>query len=336
MKAEKGRIFGWGGRVAGGALLLAAAVVGAPGAQAAAPAPITIVIFSKPSLGAFLPNVIKERKLDLANGLDITFAARTPDAYAAQFNSGEFAIGGSAAVLTVGIADKRGVKAAYLFNLFDYWGAVVTQQPGIKTIADLRGKQLAAAHGTTNYGMFEWLAKQQGVDPASFSVVNTATPGLIGYAIANRADAVQLWEPAYSLLIARKPDIRTIDLHIASVWRKAGGGEHIPYLGVAAHLDWIAKHPDLIAPLYRTYQAAAQWAAANPDAAAPLIAGPKATAADRQAIAKLVRNNARLGMNVMAAGKLAASIKTVYRAGMAIGLFTSLPSDTTIYEGKLD
>jgi len=197
MKAEKERIFGWGGRVAAGALLLAAAVVGAPGAQAAAPAPITIVVFSKPSLGAFLPNVIKERKLDLANGLDITFAARTPDAYTAQFNSGEFALGGSAALLTIGIADERGVKAAYLFNLFDYFGAVVTQQPGIKTIADLRGKQLAAAHGTTNYAMFEWLAKQQGVDPTSFSVVDVSTQKLISYAIANRADAVQLWEPAY-------------------------------------------------------------------------------------------------------------------------------------------
>lgn len=335
MKAEKERIFGWGGRVAAGALLLAA-VVGAPGAQAAAPAPITIVVFSKPSLGAFLPNVIKERKLDLANGLDITFAARTPDAYTAQFNSGEFALGGSAALLTIGIADERGVKAAYLFNLFDYFGAVVTQQPGIKTIADLRGKQLAAAHGTTNYAMFEWLAKQQGVDPTSFSVINTATPGLISYAIANRADAVQLWEPAYSLLIARKPDIRTIDLHIASTWRKAGGGEHIPYLGVAAHLDWIAKHPTLIAPLYRTYQAAAQWAAANPDAAAPLIAGPKATAKDRQAIAQLVRDNKRLGMDVAPAAKLATGIKTVYHALMSVGLLTKQPSDSTIYEGKLD
>ena len=42
------------------------------------------------------------QKLDQANGLDITFQERTPDAYAAQFNSGEFKIGGSASLMTIG------------------------------------------------------------------------------------------------------------------------------------------------------------------------------------------------------------------------------------------
>ncbi|HEY7972014.1 MAG TPA: hypothetical protein VID96_03745 [Xanthobacteraceae bacterium] len=73
---------------------------------------VSIVVFGPPSLGAFLQPVIKQFKLDEANGLAIDFAERTPDAYAAQFNSGEFQVGGSAAVLTVGLADARGVKVA--------------------------------------------------------------------------------------------------------------------------------------------------------------------------------------------------------------------------------
>ena len=56
-------------------------------------------------------------------------------------------------------------QTSYLFNLFDYWGTVVTSRSDIKTLADLAGKQLAAAKGTTNYTMFAWLAKEQGVDP---------------------------------------------------------------------------------------------------------------------------------------------------------------------------
>jgi hypothetical protein len=48
---------------------------------------ISIVIFSAPSLGAFVPPVIKARKLDQANGLT-SASERTPDAYTAQFNSG--------------------------------------------------------------------------------------------------------------------------------------------------------------------------------------------------------------------------------------------------------
>jgi hypothetical protein len=102
----------------------------------------------RPSLGAFLPKVIKQRRLDQANGLDIDFQERTPDAYAVQFNSGEFELGGSAALLTVDLADIRGLKVSYLFNLLRLLGAVVTQRPGIDSLADLGGKQLAAARGT--------------------------------------------------------------------------------------------------------------------------------------------------------------------------------------------
>src|SRR4051812_34950928 len=255
---------------------------------------ISIVIFSAPSLGAFMPPVIKTKKLDQANGLDITFQERTPDAYTAQFNSGEFKVGGSASLLTVGLADGRGVKVKYLFNLFDFWGAVVTSRPAIKTLRDLEGKQLAAARATTNYVMFEFLAKKLGVDVSKIKVINTATPGLVGYALADRADAVQIWEPAYTLLTAKKPDIRTLDSGIDRVWKAfAGGGTRIPYLGVGAHADWADQNPALVAKLYATYKAAAEWITNNPDAAAPLVA-PGASAEDVRLMATLIRNNERL------------------------------------------
>ena len=185
---------------------------------------LSILVFSAPSLGAFMPPVIKAKKLDQANGLDITFQERTPDAYTAQFNSGEFKVGGSASLLTVALADSRGVKVKYLFNLFDFWGAVVTSRPEIKTLKDLEGKQLAAARATTNYVMFEFFAKKLGVDVSKIQVVNTATPGLVGYALANRADAVQIWEPAYTLLLAKKPDMRTLDSNIQATWKAFAGG----------------------------------------------------------------------------------------------------------------
>jgi len=215
------------------ALLLAAP------AFAQAPEPLSIVVFGPPSLGAFLPPVITAQKLDQKNGLAIKFEERTPDAYTAQFNSGEFKLGGSASLLTVGLADTRGVKVTYLFNLFDFWGAVVTSRPDVKTLKDLQGKEVAAAKGTTNWVMFDWFARQLGADTAKFSVINTATPGLIGYALADRAAAVQLWEPAYTTLLSKKGDMRTIDIAIADSWQKFTGSRNIPYLGVAAHLDWV-------------------------------------------------------------------------------------------------
>ena len=295
---------------------------------------VSIVVFGAPSLGAFLPPVIKAQKLDEKNGLSINFEERTPDAYTAQFNSGEFRVGGSAALLTVGLADVRGVKVTYLFNLFDYWGAVVTSRPEIKSLKDLEGKDLAAAKGTTNYVMFDWFARQAGVDTSKLSVINTATPGLVGYALADRATAIQLWEPAYTTLHSKKPSIRMLDLKIQDSWKKMSGSTNIPYLGVAAHVDWAEKNKDLIPKLYTAYKQAAAWVTANPDEAAKLIAS-KGTDDDRKAIAELIRANDRLGMNLRSAAEVSKEIKAVYEAGRSIAFLPSDPSPATIYQGPM-
>jgi ABC-type nitrate/sulfonate/bicarbonate transport system substrate-binding protein len=301
-------------------------------AYAQAPEPISIVVFGAPSLGAFLPPVIKAQKLDEKNGLAIKFEERTPDAYTAQFNSGEFQVGGSAALLTVGLADARGVKVTYLFNLFDFWGAVVTSRPEVKELKDLEGKDIAAAKGTTNYVMFDWFARQLGADTGKFSVINTATPGLVGYAMADRAAAVQLWEPAYTTLTSKKPEIRTIDIKIADSWKKFTGSSSIPYLGVAAHVAWAEKNRKLIPRLFAAYKEAADWVAANPEAASKLIL-PKGTPDDQKAIAGLIQHNDRLGMNVKWASDLRKEINSVYAAGKSIAFLPAEPSPATIYEG---
>jgi ABC-type nitrate/sulfonate/bicarbonate transport system substrate-binding protein len=296
---------------------------------------ITMVVFGPPSLGAFLPPIIKAQKFDEANNLEIDFQERPPDAYAAQYNSGEFKVGGSASIMQMALAETRGVKTSYLFNIFDFWGAVVTNKPEIKTMKDLEGKQLAAARATTNYSMFEWLATKQGVDLSKISVVNTAPPGLIGFAMADRADAIQLWEPAYTILMSRKPEMRRLDDGADASWKAfTGGSTRIPYLGVAAHQDWIDANKALIPRLYKAYAQAADWLKANPDAAAKLIT-PKATPADLAALGASIRANDRLSMNLVPANDVRKEIQAVYRAGMDLTFLPKMPSEASIYSGPM-
>jgi NitT/TauT family transport system substrate-binding protein len=317
------------------AAALACATLMAPAPAAAqAPSKITIVVFGFPSLGAFMPPVIKAKHLDAAHGLDIEFVERPPDAYTTQFNSGEFKVGGSAAVLTVGLADARGVKVKYLFNLFDFWGTIVTSRPEIKSVKDLEGKELAAATSTTNYIMSQFFAKQQGVDMSKVKVVNTATPGLVGYAIADRADAIQLWEPAYTLLKAKKPNIRMLDTNMSKTWKSFAGGERIPYLGIAAHADWIEANQALIPKLYATYKEAGEYIVKHPEESAALIA-PKSTPADLEALVSLIKSNERLGMSVVGANEVRKQIEAVYKAGIDVGYFKTQPSGDTIYDKPL-
>ena len=316
------------------AAVLACFALAAPSPAAAQMTDIKIVTFDFPSLGAFMPPVIKAKKFDEANGLNITFDKRPPTAYTTQFNSGEYKVGGSAALLTVGLADLRGVKVKYLFNLFDYWGGVVTSRPEIKTLKDLEGKELAAARATTNYQMFDFFAKKLGVDTSKIKVVNTAPPGLVGYAMADRADAIQLWEPAYSILKAKKPSIRLLDLKVEKTWMKFAGGSQIPYLGVAAHTDWIESHRPLIPKLYKTYKQAADFIRQHPGEAAKLI-DPKGTAEEHAALVSLINANSRLGTNIMGAEAMKRQIRAVYKAGIDVGYLKSMPSDDTIYDKPL-
>jgi NitT/TauT family transport system substrate-binding protein len=293
---------------------------------------VTMLVFGPPSLGAFLPPIIKAKKLDERHGLDITFTERPPDAYIVQFNSGEFQLGGSAALLNVGLAAERGVKVVYLFNIFSYWSYVVTSRPDVKTLKDLEGKDMAAAKSTSNFRILTWFAKEIGVDMDKVSVVNTAPPGLASYALNDRAAGVQVWDPGYDILKVRKPDIRSLDLKIPETWKKFTGGTAIPYLGVAAHVSWVEKNQHLVPKLFSTYKDAAEWTLANPDEASKIIIS-KGTPDAQTAVAALIRANERLGMKVQWPSDIKKDMLSIYKVGLDVGLMQTNPGEQTLYSG---
>src|SRR5258707_13835217 len=111
--------------------------------------------------------------------------------------------------------------------------------------------------------------------------------------------------------------MRTIDISIAESWKKFTGSRNIPYLGVAAHIDWVEKNPKLVPKLFAAYKEAAEWVTAHPDEVSKLIAS-KGTPDDQKAIAELIRANDRLGMNVQWPADVATEIQTVYASGKSI------------------
>jgi NitT/TauT family transport system substrate-binding protein len=316
----------------GAAFLLTAAGCGTPQGlhtDGGAPA-ITVLAFQAPSLGAFLPAVIKARGFDTAHGLRIDFSFTTPDNYNTEFASGHYQVGASAALLSEALRREREVEVTYLFNLFDYFTAVVTSDPSIRGLGDLPGRSLAAATGTTNHAMFEWFAQRGGLDLHETDLLNQTTAGLSTMALIGRADAIELWEPAYSSLVATKPEIRTLDIGLGR-WQEEFGTADIPYLGLAAHSDWARANPGAVATLYRIYSTAAEWTTANPQAAAQIIA--KATPRGKPApLQKLIQDPHRLRLHVAPAAQLSAGIEAVFRAGRETGYLTTDPPETLVYK----
>ncbi|MFF5992789.1 ABC transporter substrate-binding protein [Prauserella flavalba] len=293
---------------------------------------VDVVAFQAPSLGAFLPAIIDDQDLDAAHGLDMRFTYATPDNYNSEFGAGHYDVGASAALLSEALRTERGSEVTYLFNLFDFYGTVVTQKDDIQQLTDLKGRTLAAATGTTNYAMFAWFAQEAGLDLSTVETQNQTTPGLSTMAQTGRTDATQLWEPAYSSLAAATSDIHKIDLDY-DAWKAKLGTDQIPYLGVAAQLEWAKSHPQEVQGLYDTYKAAADWVLENPEQAAEIIA-KEIPGGDAGVIQQLIEtNDERLKMNVQPASAVADGIRSVFQAGQQTGYLTKEPPETVIYDG---
>jgi NitT/TauT family transport system substrate-binding protein len=161
--------------------------------------------------------------------------------------------------------------------------------------------------------------------------VNQTTAGLSTMAISGRTDATELWEPAYSTLLDKKPDIKTLDMGIDR-WKQEFGTESIPYLGVAAQQKWADAHPDAVKKMYATYKAAADWITQNPKDAAGIIAKTIPNA-DPTVIQGLIERNERLGLSVQPSSEVADGIRAVFEAGQQTGYLKKDPPDSLIYKG---
>jgi NitT/TauT family transport system substrate-binding protein len=294
------------------------------------PVQLEMVVFQPPSLGAFLPAVIEAEEFDLAHGIDLEFVERPPDAYNSEFTSGQFQLGGSASLMSEGQRAAQGVDIAYLFNVHDYWAAVVSTDDEVTELTDLAGRDLAGVTGSTSYAMFQWFAMQAGLDLGDVSVENVGTPQLGTQAQTGRSTAVQIWEPGYSQLMAQVEGLIDIDLNL-DAWEQEYGFSDIPYLGVAAHREWIEEHEDLIPDLQAVYEDAAEWALANPEEAAEIIVATLPDGSDSEPIVELLRDNDRLGLQVYSASDQEEAIRAVFDAGLEIGYFDSEPPEEIIY-----
>jgi ABC-type nitrate/sulfonate/bicarbonate transport system substrate-binding protein len=312
-------------------LLAAAVAIAAAPCARADTAKLVIPTLPVPSLGYFTPPVIKSQGFDKANGLDIEFVQKPASTYRTDFAAGTDLIGGSGTLLAdVALLNEKGVDTVYLFNVFDFWGTVaVPNDSGIKTLKDLEGKVLAAALPTTNYAMFRYFAKLAGLDLSTVQIRGTTVPGLVPIARSGRADAVQLWEPAYSILIHGSSDFH--GLNVVGPWKEKTGLSAIPYLGVAAHRSWVASHRELIPKLYRTYQMAAEFITKHPAEAAKVIG--KETKIDAEVLEGLISSD-RLGLNVYWAGENRPAAEKVLEAGLETGYLKERPTDLLYDPGK--
>lgn len=122
-----------------------------------------------------------------------------------QFNTGlevfQALIGGSLDVLSTGAVisnfPARGQGKVFLINDIEVATAQLWVRPdqGIKTFADLKGKRIATATGTTAHVFLDKALRANKIDPKDVELLNQTMPAAVTSFVSGAVPAVALWVP---------------------------------------------------------------------------------------------------------------------------------------------
>jgi sulfonate transport system substrate-binding protein len=149
-----------------------------------------------------------------------TWARHGLDLELSQFTTGlelfQAMIGGSIDVLSTGAVisnfPARGQGKVFLFNDIEYATAQLwVRDDAIKTVADLKGKQISTTTGTTAHVFLDKALRSAGLDPAKdVQIVNQRMAEAVTSFISGAVPAVALWVPFDATVKKQLPHARKI------------------------------------------------------------------------------------------------------------------------------
>lgn len=149
-----------------------------------------------------------------------SFAKQGLDLELVQFTTGlelfQAMIGGSLDMLATGAVlsnfPARGQGKAFLMNNIEYGTAQlwVREDSGIKTLADLKGKQVSTTAGTTAHVFLDRALRTNKVDPSEVKLVNQRMTEAVTSFISGAVPAVALWVPFDSIIRKQLPSARKL------------------------------------------------------------------------------------------------------------------------------
>ncbi|RYY61363.1 MAG: transporter substrate-binding domain-containing protein, partial [Comamonadaceae bacterium] len=148
-----------------------------------------------------------------------SFAKQGLDLELVKFTTGlelfQAMIGGSLDVLATGAVlsnfPARGQGKVFLINNIEYATAQlwVREDSGIKTLADLKGKQISTTTGTTAHVFLDRALRSAKLDPTQdVRLVNQRMPEAVTSLISGAVPAVALWAPFDSVVRQKLPGAR--------------------------------------------------------------------------------------------------------------------------------
>ena len=250
--------------LSGLAAVLAVTVVAAT-APAQEPVKIKMGNLGFPSHAAMIIGILKEKGFDKKNGVDMEVKVYgAVGAYYASAASGETdAIGGGPLVFQK--MRLEGVPIKMVATLVDMTSmSVITRNPAIRSVIDLKGKTIAADMASSEYSVLSLYGKNKGVVFGKDVTVVQAGPPLVRTQLAaDRVDAGMTWEPTATMTMRDNPAYRIV-FNGKQGWRELTGKDGW-LLALGMREDWIAKNAAGLPKVVAAFDEAARFMRSHPD-----------------------------------------------------------------------
>ncbi|MBG9387554.1 ABC transporter substrate-binding protein [Caenimonas aquaedulcis] len=202
------------------------------------------------------------------------FAKQGLDLELIQFTTGlelfQAMIGGSLDMLATGAVlsnfPARGQGKAFLMNNIEYATAQLWVRDDIKSVADLKGKQISTTTGTTAHVFLDRALRAGNLDPAKdVQLVNQRMTEAVTSFISGAVPAVALWVPFDTTVKQKMPNARKLVDASAFFPQAAIMG------GWAARNDWYDKNHPVINKVIAAWAEVNAMITSQPDAAAEML-----------------------------------------------------------------
>ena len=242
---------------------IASAGILVPPVQAQQKPVIKVSSLTLPVFNPLVWNIMKAQGIDAKHGFELDIHAYPSiSAFYAGFATGEtdVLIGGPTILQKL---YQEGVPVRIIgtgFTLADL--VVFTKNDQIKSLADLKGKQLAVDMGGSQFQVTKMYAAAKGLDLGKDIIVVNANFAVARAQLeADRVDAALVIEPLASITLKQNPDWKVI-FNGAQGWKEIAGQDGWEIV-TAMRADAIAKNPNGPKMLIAALQDVAQFMQSN-------------------------------------------------------------------------
>ena len=298
-------------------------------ALAQEPVKVKISRLAFPSMSSMMIDIVRAKGFDKKHGLDVegvTYSAIS--GYYGALANGEADMTPSGPLVVQkmileGVPIKIGLTWARMNIL-----SVISGDPAIKSIADLKGKSIAADMGSSEYQMLAVYGRTKSIVFGNdVTVVQAGPPLARTHLQAKRVEAAMLWEPTTTLALRDNPDYRVImagDQAWSEITKTSGWD-----LVMAMREDFLKSKGAVVPKLLAVFQEAQAWMKANPDEADKILV-------------ESVKLPPGIFKEALASGRMAYDVKpawegereaiwNMFKIAVDAGYLPKLPGESVIY-----